>query len=671
MRIKRIYNRNLGPVENMNIEFHMNSDNTPKPVILVGENGTGKSTVLSNIVDSFYEMARKAYRNVRERDGDGYQNYKSIVSSEIKIGQNFMLSFIEFSESDNENIVCQYVFKGGKLEYDEFVRETGVDELNIKNKWKNENNIKDIIVLKEDVQKNFDRNVFCYFGPERYEKPQWMGEKYYLTSHSDNMHSMVEPRYSENLYTPISVRNVTGETLKWLLDVIVDSRMDLEVVGENLKLVHADVNDVLKLGIARQNIEAVMSAIIGKDIYFGLNFRSAHWSRFNVLDKQTKEVIVQTLDALSTGQSALFNMFATIIRYADSNNIYRSIRRDDIEGIVAIDEIELHLHSKLQREVLPKLLKLFPKVQFVITTHSPLFLLGMDEQYGKDGYCIYQMPDAEIITSERFTEFQNAYTYMACTERFQSEIRNAIQKRKQKDLIVTEGATDWRHLKAALQYFKNANSEYDYSNLDIEFLEYSPKNSQSEELIKLDMSCSQLVSMCKEFSKIQQPRKIIFLADADDHETIKQLSDKEHSYKNWGNNVYSLILPVPKHRKNTPNICIEHYYLDSDLKRTLNINGVARRIYMGNEFDENGLSDDNQYMCVDKNSCGKNKICIIDGQSKKRVFKIAGDRKINLALPKMDFAEAIYSDKEEMKSIDFFEFHLIFDIIKQIVNIDI
>lgn len=67
MRIKRIYNRNLGPVENMNIEFHMNSDNTPKPVILVGENGTGKSTVLSNIVDSFYEMAGKAYRNVRKR----------------------------------------------------------------------------------------------------------------------------------------------------------------------------------------------------------------------------------------------------------------------------------------------------------------------------------------------------------------------------------------------------------------------------------------------------------------------------------------------------------------------------------------------------------------------------------------------------------------------------
>ena len=46
---------------------------------------------------------------------------------------------------------------------------------------------------------------------------------------------------------------------------------------------------------------------------------------------------------------------------------------------------------------------------------------------------------------------------------------------------------------------------------------------------------------------------------------------------------------MPKHRKNTPNICIEHYYLDSDLKRTLNINGVARRIYMGNEFYTDAL----------------------------------------------------------------------------------
>lgn len=317
-----------------------------------------------------------------------------------------------------------------------------------------------------------------------------------------------------------------------------------------------------------------MSAIIGKDVYFGLNYRSEHGSRFNVLDKQNDAVIIPTLDALSTGQSALFNMFATIVRYGDSIDINRSIKREEIEGIVVIDEIELHLHSKLQREVLSKLLKLFPKVQFVITTHSPLFLLGMDEQYGKDGYCIYQMPKAEIISSECFTEFQNAYTYMTCTEKFQSEIRHAIQSKVGKTLIVTEGATDWRHLKAALHYFQSHQTEYNYADLDFEFLEYNPKNSEKKELPQLDMSCSHLVTMCKEFSKVEQSKRIIFIADADDKETVKQLSGEKDGYKNWENNVYSIVLPVPEHRADTPNICIEHYYSDNDLVRLLEINGI-------------------------------------------------------------------------------------------------
>lgn len=668
MQIKRIYNRNIGPIESANIEFYTNNDKTPKPVILVGENGTGKSTVLSNIIDAFYEMAGRAYNNVLEKDGDGHQYYKAISPAEIKIGQKYMASYIEFCEPDDKKIIGQYVFKGGKLDYGSFVREMGTELIN-RNIWNNENNIKGITVSKEDVERIFSTNIFCYFGPDRYEKPQWMGEKYYTSNQNEDVHIMVKPIFSGKLYTPILVKDVTEETLKWLLDVIVDSRVDIIANDKGLQAIHANINEVLSLGVARKNIEEVMSAIIGNEVYFGLNYRSEHGSRFNVLDKQNDEVIIPTLDALSTGQSALFNMFATIIRYGDSKDINRSIKREEIEGIVVIDEIELHLHSRLQREVLPKLLKLFPKVQFVITTHSPLFLLGMDEQYGKDGYCIYQMPKAEIISSECFTEFQNAYTYMTCTEKFQSEIRHAIQSKVGKTLIVTEGATDWRHLKAALHYFQIHQSEYNYCDLDIEFLEYNPKNSEKKGLPRLDMSCSHLVTMCKDFAKVEQPRKIIFIADADNKDTIRELSDNEKEYKSWGNNVYSMVLPVPKHRDDTPNICIEHYYSDNDLTKSFEVDGINRRIFMGREFDEYGVSNDKKFMCTDRNSCGKNKINIIDGQSEKRVFLIEDDKKTNLALPKMDFAEAIYTGREEMSNIDFSEFHLVFDIIKQINDI--
>lgn len=91
---------------------------------------------------------------------------------------------------------------------------------------------------------------------------------------------------------------------------------------------------------------------------------------------------------------------------------------------------------------------------------------------------------------------------------------------------------------------------------------------------------------------------------------------------------------------------------------------------MGQEFDEFGLSKDKKFMCLDRSNCGDSKINIIDGQSGKRVFKIDDEDQTNLALPKMDFAEAIHTKNPVMKDIDFSEFHLIFDIIKEIDELD-
>ncbi len=44
----------------------------------------------------------------------------------------------------------------------------------------------------------------------------------------------------------------------------------------------------------------------------------------------------------------------------------------DVSGIVLIDEIDLHLHPAWQRAVVPMLAKGFPKLQFIMTSHSPL-----------------------------------------------------------------------------------------------------------------------------------------------------------------------------------------------------------------------------------------------------------------------------------------------------------
>jgi predicted ATP-binding protein involved in virulence len=47
------------------------------------------------------------------------------------------------------------------------------------------------------------------------------------------------------------------------------------------------------------------------------------------------------------------------------------------EGIILIDEIELHLHPSLQQEVIQRFKKAFPNIQFIFSTHSPLVLSNL------------------------------------------------------------------------------------------------------------------------------------------------------------------------------------------------------------------------------------------------------------------------------------------------------
>ena len=50
-----------------------------------------------------------------------------------------------------------------------------------------------------------------------------------------------------------------------------------------------------------------------------------------------------------------------------------------VKGIVLIDEIDLHLHPRWQRIIVPALLGAFPQLQFVATTHSPFIIQSLNE----------------------------------------------------------------------------------------------------------------------------------------------------------------------------------------------------------------------------------------------------------------------------------------------------
>lgn len=77
-----------------------------------------------------------------------------------------------------------------------------------------------------------------------------------------------------------------------------------------------------------------------------------------------------TFDQLSSGYKAIFYIYSALLMEAQNQEILP----ENLEGITIIDEIDVHLHISLQKKVLPFLIKAFPKIQFIVSTHSPFVI---------------------------------------------------------------------------------------------------------------------------------------------------------------------------------------------------------------------------------------------------------------------------------------------------------
>ena len=79
------------------------------------------------------------------------------------------------------------------------------------------------------------------------------------------------------------------------------------------------------------------------------------------------------LEQLSDGEKNLIALVGDIARRLSIANP-NSNKPLEGDGIILIDEVDLHLHPAWQRLIIPKLTELFPNCQFFITTHSPQVL---------------------------------------------------------------------------------------------------------------------------------------------------------------------------------------------------------------------------------------------------------------------------------------------------------
>lgn len=215
-------------------------------------------------------------------------------------------------------------------------------------------------------------------------------------------------------------------------------------------------------------------------------------------------------------------------------------------------------------------------------------------------------------------------------------------------LVITEGKTDWKHIKNAKDKL-NINEQYDF---------FETVN---------DMGDSAILNILKAQSQINNANKRIFIFDNDNKGIIKDVTEEGKSYKIWGNNVFSFVIPKPNIRTNEEGISIEHYYADDVLKKIVCDDGIVRRVYCGNDFLKNGNSKDLTKRCNKKNVCGDSVIRVLSGSSEEKVFDIDEEENngVNYALSKDDFFENIIKPDND---IDLTSFHLILDIIKEIIE---
>ena len=135
----------------------------------------------------------------------------------------------------------------------------------------------------------------------------------------------------------------------------------------------------------------------------------------------------QTLNVLqlSQGEKSLMSLVGDIARRLAMMNPMLENPLNG-EGIVLIDEVDMHLHPTWQRTIIQRLTTTFPHCQFVLTTHSPLVISDCKD------VLVYSLDDGEL------TQLPSLYGQDANTvllNVMDTDIRNATVAEKLNDLL--------------------------------------------------------------------------------------------------------------------------------------------------------------------------------------------------------------------------------------------
>ena len=609
--------------------------------VLSGLNGCGKTTIMSYVVDAIYEMSKRCFPSSFTK----YNNeFYRICSDRDLIDPNKpSIVYIRFLY-DGEFI--DYVNYCGKITKELY------EQINLPDKpikWSKlltppgklcEGN-------KDIIDKALNDSIYTYFPAYRYERPLYLNPRYEET----NPHFTAKQFYTGRLKNPIEVITGVGQMAEWILDVALDwfvyknEKEYIDASGNTCKI-DMTLENILWHNICEVISYALYSKLDGGIAAFALGHRNEGVSRVSIIRKKEGEknkLLSPSISLLSSGEKELLCIFGEILRQAD--RIKNNIQVNEITGLVVIDEIDKHLHIKLQKESLPRLLNSFCNLQFIVSSHSPFFNMGMADNL-KMPCRIFDLDNGGMICEPRNNDlYQQVYEMMLNDQTFFAQKVSELEKQvldMTKPVILTEGITDIIHIQKAK---KELSIKLEYDIVD----EHNQPQGDGD-----------LLKCLKYLSRTPRVHKIIGIFDCDS-DTTKEIIEP---YVHLGNQVYAFKIKSPQERidKGQSKISIEYLYSDDEIKTILS---TGKRLYFGTEFsDKTGLHKINTTQVL-ANQSGRGKDKILENTGGQAVYD---NEENNLLATKKEFAEEIANDKVNISNSSWENFRHIFDLIEDILS---
>lgn len=250
------------------------------------------------------------------------------------------------------------------INYDRQISELRTSYLNATNdfdKYQNELKIKDLIDNKNRVYGKVNLDIPSLVEISKQYQHGMFVLAYYGAMRESKMQEPKNPTRPHISYTPAISKSSTDQFLNFLSDLKIQ-----EVLARNEGQL-TDANQIRDWFISFENLLCELFEDPNLNLDFNYRDYTFHIKTGGKSFKFTE---------LSDGFTAAIDIIADLIlKMQQSDNVTMAYNKP---GIVLVDEIETHLHLSLQKNILKILTRVFPKVQFIVSTHSPFVLSSID-----------------------------------------------------------------------------------------------------------------------------------------------------------------------------------------------------------------------------------------------------------------------------------------------------